>query len=169
MSVVIVGGGISGLALAHGLRSRGVEVTLLEAGPSLGGNIQTRSRDGFITEAGPNSFVDREPTLRQLAASLGLEGRIRTADPAAKRRYIYTRGKLRAVPSSPPAFLKSDVLPAIAAGAWGVFVPHPLTWAVEHADEPEGDPRFRRIEHLGKVAGLVAALDPEGGRGKPRP
>ncbi|HYO56924.1 protoporphyrinogen oxidase [Archangium sp.] len=111
MSVVIIGGGISGLALAHGLRSRGTGVTLLESDPRLGGNIQTRSRDGFITEAGPNSFVDREPTLRALAASLGIEDRIRTADPAAKRRYIYTRGKLRAVPLSPPALLKSDVLP----------------------------------------------------------
>ncbi|MGZ3458261.1 MAG: protoporphyrinogen oxidase, partial [Archangium sp.] len=111
MSVVIIGGGISGLALAHGLHSRGTEVTLLEAGPQLGGNIQTRRHDGFITEAGPNSFVDREPTLRTLAATLGIEGRIRTADPAAKRRYIYSRGKLRALPASPPAFLKSDVVP----------------------------------------------------------
>lgn len=111
MSVVIVGGGISGLALAHGLRSRGTEVTLLEAGPRLGGTVQTRSREGFITEAGPNSFVDREPTLRELAASLGIVERIRAADPSAKRRYLYTRGKLRAVPGSPPAFLRSDVLP----------------------------------------------------------
>lgn len=111
MNVVIVGGGISGLALAHGLRSRGAGVTLLEAAPHLGGNIQTRRRDGFITEAGPNSFVDREPTLRQLAASLGIEEHIRAADPAAKRRYVYSRGKLRQVPSSPPAFLKSDVVP----------------------------------------------------------
>lgn len=111
MNVVIVGGGISGLALAHGLRARGAGVTLLEAGPNLGGNIQTRSRDGFITEAGPNSFVDREPTLRQLAASLGIEDRIRTADPGAKRRYVYSRGKLRQVPTSPPALLKSDVVP----------------------------------------------------------
>ncbi|MFL5356901.1 protoporphyrinogen oxidase [Archangium sp.] len=111
MNVVIVGGGISGLALAHGLHSRGTAVTLLEAASHLGGNIQTRRRDGFITEAGPNSFVDREPTLRQLAASLGIEDRIRTADPSAKRRYIYSRGKLRQVPSSPPALLKSDVVP----------------------------------------------------------
>jgi oxygen-dependent protoporphyrinogen oxidase len=111
MRVVIVGGGISGLALAHGLGSRGTGVTLLEESPRLGGTIQTYSRDGFITEAGPNSFVDREPTLRALAASLGIAERIRAADPSAKRRYLYTRGKLRAVPASPPAFLKSDVLP----------------------------------------------------------
>jgi oxygen-dependent protoporphyrinogen oxidase len=42
---------------------------------------------------------------------VGVEDRIRTADPAAKARYLYTRGRLRAVPASPPAFLKSDILP----------------------------------------------------------
>jgi oxygen-dependent protoporphyrinogen oxidase len=111
MSVVIVGGGISGLALAHGLRTRGVDVVLLEAGSRVGGNIQTRRQEGFLTEAGPNGFIDKEPATRALAASLGIEGRIRPADMSAKRRYLYTRGKMRAVPASPPAFLKSDVLP----------------------------------------------------------
>lgn len=52
--------------------------------------------------------------------------------------------------------LKSDVLPAIEAGGWGVFVPHDLTWAVEHADEPDGHPRFRKIDTL---EGLPAILD----------
>jgi putative hydrolase of the HAD superfamily len=51
--------------------------------------------------------------------------------------------------------LKSDVLPALAAGSWGVFVPHELTWAAEHAEEPEGHPRFRKIGRLSEVVGLV--------------
>ncbi len=38
--------------------------------------------------------------------------------------------------------LKSDVLPAIAAGSWGVYVPHDLTWAYEHAETPEGESAF---------------------------
>ena len=50
--------------------------------------------------------------------------------------------------------LKSDVLPAIAAGSWGVYVPHELTNALEHAEEPIGDPRFRRLAHLGELADL---------------
>jgi protoporphyrinogen/coproporphyrinogen III oxidase len=109
--IAVIGGGISGLTLAHRLRSRGKDAVLLEAGPRLGGNIETRQRDGFLTETGPNSFLDREPATRELAASVGVEERIRTSDPAAKARYLYTRGRLRAVPSSPPAFLKSDILP----------------------------------------------------------
>lgn len=109
--IAVIGGGISGLALTHRLRSRGKDAVLLEAGPRLGGNIQSRERDGFLTEMGPNGFLDKEPATRELAASVGVEALIRPADPAAKRRYLYTGGKLRAAPGSPPAFLKSDILP----------------------------------------------------------
>ncbi|PWR01618.1 HAD family hydrolase [Meridianimarinicoccus roseus] len=51
--------------------------------------------------------------------------------------------------------MKSDVRPAIDAGGWGVFVPHGLSWALEHADPPLGHPRYREIPDLG---GLVALL-----------
>lgn len=54
--------------------------------------------------------------------------------------------------------LKSDVVPAIAAGAWGVFVPHELTWVLEHVDKPKEAPRFREIPDLGHVPDLVANL-----------
>jgi putative hydrolase of the HAD superfamily len=54
--------------------------------------------------------------------------------------------------------LKSDIVPAIAAGAWGVFVPHELTWVLEHVDKPEEAPRFREIPDLGHVPDLVANL-----------
>ncbi|MGC4407906.1 HAD family hydrolase [Rhizobium rosettiformans] len=54
--------------------------------------------------------------------------------------------------------LKSDIVPAIAAGAWGVFVPHELTWVLEHVDKPEEAPRFREIPDLGHVPELVANL-----------
>jgi putative hydrolase of the HAD superfamily len=56
--------------------------------------------------------------------------------------------------------LKSDVVPAIRAGAWGVYVPHELTWVLEHVPEPEEEPRFRRIETLGQLAGLIKEIGP---------
>jgi len=55
--------------------------------------------------------------------------------------------------------LKSDVLPALAAGSWGVFVPHDLTWAYEHAEAPEGEARFRQVSHLGEIAPLIEAVE----------
>lgn len=55
--------------------------------------------------------------------------------------------------------LKSDVLPAIAAGGWGVHVPHGLTWALEQADAPIGHSRFHSLTNLGALPDLVAQLD----------
>ncbi|CDP54190.1 Hydrolase, haloacid delahogenase-like family [Devosia sp. DBB001] len=54
--------------------------------------------------------------------------------------------------------LKSDVVPAIEAGSWGVYVPHALTWSYEHIEAPTTEPRFRQIEHLGQLQDLVGKL-----------
>lgn len=51
--------------------------------------------------------------------------------------------------------MKSDVRPAIEAGAWGVHVPFDLAWALEAADPPEGHKRFRTINDLGELVDLV--------------
>ncbi len=51
--------------------------------------------------------------------------------------------------------LKSDVLPMIVAGGWGVHVPHGLTWALEHADAPQGHDRFHALHDLAALADLV--------------
>lgn len=54
--------------------------------------------------------------------------------------------------------LKSDVVPAIEAGGWGVHVPHELTWVLERVDAPHAAPRFREIGHLGELPDLLAGL-----------
>ena len=54
--------------------------------------------------------------------------------------------------------MKSDVVPVIEAGGWGVYVPHGLVWALEHADPPQGHARYREIADLGGLAALVADL-----------
>jgi putative hydrolase of the HAD superfamily len=54
--------------------------------------------------------------------------------------------------------LKSDVIPAIEAGAWGVHVPHDLTWSFEHATPPVTAPRFREIADLGALSGLISEI-----------
>jgi putative hydrolase of the HAD superfamily len=55
--------------------------------------------------------------------------------------------------------LKSDVVPAIRAGSWGVYVPHSLTWALEHDEEPADEPRFRRLDHMGELIDLVSRIE----------
>lgn len=54
--------------------------------------------------------------------------------------------------------LKSDVVPALAAGAWGIFVPHALTWVLEHVEAPREAPRFREIADLGALLPLLAEI-----------
>ena len=54
--------------------------------------------------------------------------------------------------------LKSDVLPMLAAGGFGVFVPHGLTWALEAAEMPQRDPRFAEIATLAFLPDLLPKL-----------
>jgi len=54
--------------------------------------------------------------------------------------------------------LKSDVIPAIEAGGWGVYVPHELTWVIEHAKAPADHPRFREISTVSALPDLIETL-----------
>ena len=54
--------------------------------------------------------------------------------------------------------LKSDVIPALQAGAWGVHVPHEHEWAFEAAQAPVDHHRFHVIAHLGELPELVRHL-----------
>ncbi len=54
--------------------------------------------------------------------------------------------------------LKSDIVPAIKAGSWGVYVPHELSWALEHDEVPADTSRFKQLDHLGELADLIAAI-----------
>ncbi|WP_374382774.1 HAD family hydrolase [Dongia sp.] len=55
--------------------------------------------------------------------------------------------------------LKSDVVPAIAAGSWGVHVPHALTWALEHHEAPTVSPRFRVVNDLSQLHALLMEIE----------
>jgi putative hydrolase of the HAD superfamily len=54
--------------------------------------------------------------------------------------------------------MKSDVVPAIKAGGWGVHVPHGLEWALEKADPPVGSARFAELVDLSELFGLIEAI-----------
>ena len=55
--------------------------------------------------------------------------------------------------------MRSDVVPVVELGGWGVYVPHGLVWEIEHADPPEQAPRYRSIADLGELPGLVAEIE----------
>lgn len=98
--VVIVGGGVTGLTLAYllGQRAADVAVTLIEARSQLGGNIVTEQRDGFLIDAGPDSFVRTKPDALALCRELGLEHELCSTRPEARRVYVVHQGRLELLP-----------------------------------------------------------------------
>ena len=105
-------------------------------------------------------LLDQERKLAQSGLGELFDGvEIVSDKTAATYRRIFARhgegaGRAMMIGNS----LKSDVLPALEAGAWGVFVPHGLTWELEDAEPPADHPRFREIAELGDLAGLIEGL-----------
>jgi protoporphyrinogen/coproporphyrinogen III oxidase len=111
--VVIVGGGLSGLALGYRLRERlaDVQLTIVEKQHQPGGNIVTLDRDGFRVEGGPNGIFDTKPSTLQLCNDLGLGDRlIAASEESRKHRYLFLDGRLRPLPNSLWSFLRSPIL-----------------------------------------------------------
>lgn len=54
--------------------------------------------------------------------------------------------------------MRSDVVPMIDAGGWGVHVPHDMLWDIEHAEPPIGAPRYRALDDLGGLPWLIAQI-----------
>ncbi|MBF0427050.1 MAG: protoporphyrinogen oxidase [Magnetococcales bacterium] len=112
-TVIIIGGGISGLATAWFLHRRGINVTVLEEKEHVGGMIHSSTDAGYLLEHGPNSTLqkpgDTSDALGRLVTDLGLESRLRVADPRAARRYVYRNRQLHPLPGSPPAFIRTPL------------------------------------------------------------
>ena len=102
--VIVIGGGIAGLAAAHRVlelnqqRSLGLEITLLEAAPRLGGSIATEHTGDFLVEGGPDSFITEKPWALRLCERLGLTSRLVSTQAAFQKIYIVHRGKLQLLP-----------------------------------------------------------------------
>ena len=115
--IVIIGGGISGLAAAHRVLELkpAAQVTILEAANRLGGTIQTESRDGFLIERGPDSFISEKPQAVALAKRLGIESRLIETNEKYRRSFIVRNGKLRPVPDGFQLLAPSRMWPFITS------------------------------------------------------
>ncbi|AKT35992.1 protoporphyrinogen oxidase [Chondromyces crocatus] len=115
--VVILGGGITGLTVAHRLlaSARGnaspVEVTLLEARSTLGGNIRTERAGGFVLDGGPDAWVLTKPHASELCRELGLGDRLVETVVRNRRVYIQRQGKLFVMPEGLVLTVPTQVLP----------------------------------------------------------
>ncbi|TMK84384.1 MAG: protoporphyrinogen oxidase, partial [Actinobacteria bacterium] len=110
--VVVVGGGISGLACAHevlraGKPSRPVEVSVFEAAGRVGGKLHTIDLDGMPVEAGADSFVVRKPWAVELCNELGLEDQV--VIPGSMGAYVWTARGLVPFPDRAPFGIPGEV------------------------------------------------------------
>ncbi len=113
--IIIVGGGISGLALLHYLKVKyyfqeDIVIRLLEKNDYAGGTIRTIAKDGCLFEMGPNGFLNINPRTLQLINDVHLTRNLIEAKKDSKLRFIYQKGRLYPLPSDPLSFLNSPLL-----------------------------------------------------------
>jgi len=98
--VVVVGGGIAGLAAARRLESLvpDAEVTLVERSERLGGKLLTEREHGFVVEGAADSFLSRKPRGIGLAEELGLEDELVGRRPENARTFARFGGELHPLP-----------------------------------------------------------------------
>ncbi len=150
--ITVIGGGLSGLSLAYILLSddKELDVSVIESESRPGGKVWTDKTDGYLCEKGPNGFLDSKPKTLELCSSLGLEP-VRSNENS-KKRFIFMNNDLNALPESPPAFLKSNII------SWPgkLRMLYELVAAKGPDDETVSDFIIRR---LGKEA-LETLIDP---------
>lgn len=110
VDVVVVGGGVSGLATAHDLKRRGCQVVVLERQAHPGGNAISERLDGFLVEHGPSTVNAASPAALDYSRELGLDGDQCDLGAGVRRRYLVEDGSLRAISIHPLGFLLSNYL-----------------------------------------------------------
>lgn len=114
--VAIIGGGIAGLSAAFYLeRARrsgaAIEWVLFEKSERLGGVIKTERSDGFVLEAGPDSFLTMKPDGAQFCRDLGLGTQLISSNDAERKTYILVKSRLVPIPEGLEFMVPTRVLP----------------------------------------------------------
>lgn len=177
--VIVVGGGITGLATAYHLqeeaRAAGLPLTytLLESDQALGGKIITQHVDGFVIEGGPDCFLSQKPWAAELCRRLGLGNELMGTNDAQRKVFVLDDGRLTPlpdgvmliVPTRLTPFLTSPLIswPGKARMALDLLIPPRR----DDGDESVADFVRRRLgqEALDKIAeplmGGIHVSDPE--------
>jgi oxygen-dependent protoporphyrinogen oxidase len=156
--VVVVGGGISGLAAAERLVSdtssdAPPRVTLLEASDRMGGVIRTDRQDEFLLESGPDVFLAAKAAGMEMCERLGLAERVIATRPSAKGSSILDGRRLRPIPEGMSGVIPSRLWPFVTSrlvspiGKLRVALEYLLP--ARHADRDESIEQFI-VRRLGR-------------------
>jgi oxygen-dependent protoporphyrinogen oxidase len=118
--IAVIGGGISGLAAAHRVHELlpHAELKLFEAGPRVGGILETIERDGFLIERSADNFLTKLPQAVALCERVGIADQLISTDETRRRAFVVRNGRLAPIPEgfflmAPrklSSLLKSDLL-----------------------------------------------------------
>jgi protoporphyrinogen/coproporphyrinogen III oxidase len=159
-NIVIVGGGIAGLAAAYYAQkqdSQPLQITLLEKAGYWGGKIVTEriaSPDfvgDFVIEGGPDTFVVTKPWAVDLCKELGIAERLRGTNPQTKKTYILKKNRLHELPGGLTMMIPTEFTPMIRTGllSWPAKVRMGLDFllpaAQKNGDETLGEFVSRRL------------------------
>ena len=113
--VVVIGGGITGLAAMERLSALApaLRLTLLEARERVGGHIRTDRQDGFVMEAGPDVFLAAKPAAVALCRTLAIADRIVETSAAVKGSLVLRRGRLVPVPDGMGGLVPARIAPFV--------------------------------------------------------
>jgi oxygen-dependent protoporphyrinogen oxidase len=125
IDTLIIGGGLTGLTVAHFLQKYQPEakISILEKSSSPGGAIRSFNQDGYLAEWGAHGFLDNMEASRELLADTGLDKEAQKAPLDEFVRYICLNGKLNLIPQNPKKIIRSNLvsLPAklrVLADLW---------------------------------------------------
>ncbi|WP_113928215.1 protoporphyrinogen oxidase [Bacillus sp. P14.5] len=122
--VVIIGGGITGLTSAYYLQKeaektgRPLEIKLIEASHRLGGKIQTVTRDGFIIERGPDSFLERKTSAAKLSKEVGIDHDL--VNNSTGKAYVLVNGELHPMPGGSVMGIPTQMAPFVTTGLFSM-------------------------------------------------
>ena len=110
---LIIGGGLSGLAVAHYFRTTtyGHRFILVEKASQTGGAIRTHHENGYIAEIGPHGFLDNCHESREILDQTGLTGECLKSPLRNFVRYVLLNQKLTLIPQSPLSIIGAPLIP----------------------------------------------------------
>jgi oxygen-dependent protoporphyrinogen oxidase len=153
--VVIIGGGISGLAAAWYLDRAGYRPALIEKSPRLGGVIRTEKLEGCLLETGPDSFMAAKPWAMELIRETGLADQVINSNDHLRITYIVKNGKLIPLPDGMMMMVPTKVMPLITTRllSW----PQKIRMGLELFRRPAGPRQDRSVsdfllDHYGQEA-----------------
>jgi oxygen-dependent protoporphyrinogen oxidase len=111
--VVVVGGGIAGLAAAYELAKAGVDFRLLESTDHWGGLIRTERADGFLLDAGPDTILAHRPEAIELCRELGLGDRLVPATATRCPTHVVHGGRLHTLPEGMALGIPARLAPLV--------------------------------------------------------